>query len=144
MNLKSRSELVLSSHTVQEKSAHDVRHSDRLSPRTSTSNERPPPITISPATPDEPSRRFSAEHVTSEKGENADSNAQVKRSYSIDRDTSKSKKVQKMLKTGVHKGQARISNISRKIGNGVVRNGNLRRFNSTPGQFPAKASDIVD
>lgn len=53
----------------------------------------------------------------------------LKRSFSSDRDTSKSKKVQQMFKNQVHKGHARISTISKK----VVRNGTLRRSNSTPG-----------
>jgi hypothetical protein len=138
MNLKSPSELVLSSHSPQEKTTLDIRHSTGDAPsRPSNEQPLPIPITVSPATPDEPPRRFSAEQAISEKDEDADSLIQVKRSNSIDRDTSKSKKVQKMLKTGVHKGQARISNISRKIGNGVVRTGSLRRINSTPGQLSA-------
>lgn len=60
-----------------------------------------------------------------------------KRSLSSDRsggggDTSKSKKVQQMLKNRVDKGRAGISAVSRKIGHGVVKNG-VRRTNSTPG-----------
>ncbi|KAF8966758.1 hypothetical protein BDZ97DRAFT_1938402 [Flammula alnicola] len=60
-----------------------------------------------------------------------------KRSLSSERssgggDTSKSKKVQQMLKDRVDKGRAGISAVSRKIGHGVVRNGSLRRFTSTP------------
>ncbi|KAF9467554.1 hypothetical protein BDZ94DRAFT_1155674 [Collybia nuda] len=90
----------------------------------------PIPITISPATPDDevPPRRSS-----SEKNEKkTPGGLRVKRSSSIDRDTSKSKKVQQMLKNRVHKGQARITTISRKIGSGVVRNGSLKRSNSAP------------
>uniref|UniRef100_A0A8H7XRF8 TPR-like protein n=1 Tax=Psilocybe cubensis TaxID=181762 RepID=A0A8H7XRF8_PSICU len=60
----------------------------------------------------------------------------AKRSTSIERDTrgdtSKSKKVQQMLKGGVHKGRAGISAVSRRIGNGVGKNGTLRRSTSTP------------
>jgi len=37
-----------------------------------------------------------------------------------------------MLKNHVHKGQEKISTISRKIGHGVVRNGSLKRTNSAP------------
>ena len=59
-----------------------------------------------------------------------------KRSLSSDRsgtgDTSKSKKVQQMLKNRVDKGRAGISAVSRKIGHGVGKNG-VRRTNSTPG-----------
>jgi len=61
-------------------------------------------------------------------------NGALNRSLSVDRvdvDTSKSKKMQK-LKNRVNKGQARISTISKRIGNGVVRPGSLRRSTSTP------------
>jgi len=109
-----------------------------LSPRTSVAatspTERdliiPIPITISPATPDEQSRNFPAEKKFSMDGGNVekDEPLKLKRSFSSDRDTSKSKKMQQMLKNQVHKGHARISTISKK----VVRNGTLRRTNSTP------------
>lgn len=94
----------------------------------------PPPITISPATPDgnlsaEPNMA-NDEYLSEKKGRGSGR----KRSSSIDRDASKSKKVQQMLKNRVHKEQARITTISRKIGHGVVRGGSLRRSNSTPGQ----------
>lgn len=47
-------------------------------------------------------------------------------------DLSRSKKVQQLLKSQVHKGHETI----RKIGSGVARTGgSLRRSNSTPGQF---------
>ncbi|KAF8066830.1 hypothetical protein FPV67DRAFT_1768536 [Lyophyllum atratum] len=81
------------------------------------------PITISPATPD-------SEHPPRTRGKR--DGAARKRSSSTDRDTSKSKKVQQMLKNRVHMGQVRITTISRKIGNGVVRTGSLKRSLSTP------------
>ncbi|KAF8173314.1 hypothetical protein BJ912DRAFT_1024889 [Pholiota molesta] len=59
----------------------------------------------------------------------------IKRSMSSERgtgDTSKSKKVQQMLKNRVHKSRAGITAVSRKIGHGVVKNGGLRRSTSTP------------
>ncbi|KAG9312488.1 hypothetical protein JVU11DRAFT_6875 [Chiua virens] len=80
---------------------------------------QPPPITITPATPADAERRFPIPPLS-------------KRSFSSDRDTSAGKKVQQMLKNRVHKGQEKISTISRKIGHGVVRNGSSRRRNSTP------------
>ncbi|KAF8632468.1 hypothetical protein AX15_001868 [Amanita polypyramis BW_CC] len=87
------------------------------------------PITISPAPPENPGE-------TEEKKSGLLGDGRQKRSTSIDRgDTSKSKKVQQMLKTGVHKGQERITTISKRIGNGVARGGglsSLRRTNSTP------------
>ncbi|KAF9240835.1 hypothetical protein BU15DRAFT_87417 [Melanogaster broomeanus] len=85
----------------------------------------PPPITVTPATPADPDHRFLA---------SADSREKIKRSFSMDRDSSTGKKMQQMLKNRVHKGQATISTISRKIGHGVVKNGSLhvRRTNSAP------------
>ncbi|KAG2136578.1 uncharacterized protein EDB93DRAFT_1168404 [Suillus bovinus] len=81
-----------------------------------------PPITVTPATPAEPHRHFplSMDEKDSLKGT---------RSSSAD---GTGRKVQQMLKARVHKGQAKISTISRKLGNGVVRNGNLKRMNSAP------------
>jgi hypothetical protein len=90
---------------------------------------QPIPITISPAPP-EPEPRTS-----SEKPEKKNyGGLRVKRSSSIDRDTSTSKKVQQMLKNRVHKGRAGITTISRKIGSGVVKNGSLKKSSSTPGR----------
>lgn len=145
-NLKSPSELVLS----MSRSSHDKGSSDP-SPLPQPTVSEPPvddeplvrptsiPITISPATPDETSRNFSTDYKLTEKIPEETTNGAVNgsrdRSLSIDRDTSKSKKMQQMLKNRVNKGQARISTISKKIGSGVVRNGSLRRSNSTPGRF---------
>lgn len=90
---------------------------------------QPIPITISPAPPETESR------TSFEKPEKRTyGGLRVKRSSSIDRDTSTSKKVHQMLKNRVDKGRAGITTISRKIGSGVVKNGNLKKSNSTPGQ----------
>ncbi len=105
----------------------------RLSIAHSGSTEQPVPpipITISPATPDGQSQ--DPEYVQSMALHNEKA---TKRSDDHERDASKSKKVQKMLKNRVHKSGARISNISKKIGSGVVRNGSLLRSNSAPGRF---------
>ncbi|KAK7039453.1 hypothetical protein R3P38DRAFT_2899579 [Favolaschia claudopus] len=141
-NLKSPSELVLS----VSRSSHDKGPQEPpQQPQIITSPPEddtlplpmPIPITISPATPEEVSRGFPAEPRPTEKILEEKVNGQVNgsrgRSLSIDRgDTSKSKKVQQMLKNRVNKGQARISTISKRIGSGVVRPGHLRRSNSTP------------
>ncbi|KAJ7854317.1 hypothetical protein B0H14DRAFT_2756738 [Mycena olivaceomarginata] len=155
-NLKSPSELVLSvsrsSHDkgpsepspshVQQQPASAVPLDDEHEPLTLPIPIIP--ITISPATPDEVTRNLSTtdhkltENIVEEKEKpNGTGNGSVDgsrgRSLSIDRgDTSKSKKMQQMLKNRVNKGQARISTISKRIGSGVVRNGTLRRSNSTP------------
>lgn len=92
----------------------------------STGRVQPPPITVTPATPADAERRFPLSPLS-------------KRSFSTDRDASAGKKVQQMLKNRVHKGQEKISTISRKIGHGVVRNGNLRRTNSAPGKVSSKS-----
>ncbi|KAG6819512.1 hypothetical protein H0H93_011170 [Arthromyces matolae] len=82
----------------------------------------PIPITISPATPVGDTSALEKRGSTMTK----------RSSSSIDRDTSKSKKMQQMLKNRVHQGRARVTTISRKIGHGVVRSGTLKRANSTP------------
>ncbi|EGO23192.1 hypothetical protein SERLADRAFT_439938 [Serpula lacrymans var. lacrymans S7.9] len=79
-------------------------------------SEKAPPIMITPATPAEPNSQF---HLATDP-------LNEKRSLSIDRDTSAGKKVQQMFKNRVHKGQARITTISKKIGNGMVRNPSAR------------------
>jgi hypothetical protein len=96
----------------------------------------PIPITITPATPglsnEDPSELPNIPSPTYEpSGE--------KRSASLDekdRDTSRGKKVRDVLKSGVHKGQARMVTISKKIGHGVGRSAslNLKRTNSAPGR----------
>lgn len=82
-----------------------------------------PPITVTPASPAEPNHHFMDEKESLK-----------------DRRTSSDgagKKVQQMLKARVHKGQEKISTISRKLGQGVARNGglNLKRTNSAPGNY---------
>jgi len=86
----------------------------------------PPPITVTPATPADAERRFPLSRESQDK---------VKRTSSVGGDPSAGKKMQQMLKDRVHKGQEKISTISKKIGHGVVRNGglHLRRSNSAPG-----------
>lgn len=144
-NLKSPSELVLSvSRTSHDKGSTDAPLQTQQPPSAIPLNNEPLtaplpiPITISPATPDETTRNtFSAAHKLAEKTSEEKPSSPVNgrgRSLSIDRgDTSKSKKMQQALKNRVNKGQARISTISKRIGSGVVRNGTLRRSNSTPG-----------
>lgn len=98
-----------------------------MEPASDQPNDRmqPPPITVTPATPADADRVFPLSPLS-------------KRSFATDRDASAGKKMQQMLKNRVHKGQEKISTISRKIGHGVVRNGNMRRTNSTPGKVSSK------
>ncbi|TFK51537.1 hypothetical protein OE88DRAFT_1659604 [Heliocybe sulcata] len=104
---------------------------------------QPISINVEPATPTVPSNGFSP----------TDETASGKRSSSFDkeRDSLSGKRVQQMLKSRVHKGQARISTFSKKIGHGVTRNGvvnHLRRTNSAPNfhdplsRSPYQASSI--
>lgn len=88
----------------------------------SLGQQDPPPITVTPATPADPHRRFPFSMDEKE-------SLKDKRSSSVD---GTGKKVQQMLKARVHKGQERITTISRKLGHGVVRNGYLKRTNSAP------------
>lgn len=126
MKLKSPSELVLPPQNGHEKPDEDTIHEEeegakRPIPLTQlqVKEEVAPPITISPATPIESTskQRLSLDGKPGDR----------------DRDASKSKKMQQMLKNRVSKGGARLSTISRRIGHGVVRNGaTLRRATSTP------------
>ncbi|KAG7085583.1 hypothetical protein E1B28_003136 [Marasmius oreades] len=136
MKLRSPSELALTaptSHSGHEKLSHEPGEKTEQSPLSQTASDslQPPiPITVSPATPD------ATEKTSFDQSEKADKET-VKRTLQPERerDSSKPKKMQQMLKNHVHKGSARISTISKKIGHGVVRNGPLKRSNSTPGKY---------
>ncbi|GJE95955.1 tetratricopeptide repeat protein [Phanerochaete sordida] len=98
-------------------------------PPDDSSGELAPPvgITITPATP----------AAASEDAVQSILDGAEKRSGSLDekdRDVSRGKKVREVLKSGVHKGQARITTISKKIGHGVGRHGSLslKRTTSAP------------
>jgi len=126
-----------------------LRHSASLEIQTL---EVPIPITVSPATPEVENTRtdtISVDYAIVEKegGEkDKDNKARDKekkeflaglrkRSASIDQDTLdvfKPKKMGQMLKNRVHKGRAGITAVSRRIGNGVTKNGVARRSSSTP------------
>ncbi len=104
----------------------------------------PIPITITPASPGLSQEDYggpaSISSATPEFGE--------KRSTSLDekdRDTSRGKKVRDALKSGVHKGQARVVTISKKIGHGVGRSTslNLKRTNSAPGTSMKSSFDYL-
>jgi len=115
----------------------------------------PPPITISPASPEvahhEAGTSYTdsvAEHgrnnlgmTPAEKKGALSALGRARRSSSLDRDKGKggeasaSKKMQQILIKNVQKGQMRISAVGRRIGNEITKNG-LRRSNSTPGETP--------
>ncbi|KAJ3764211.1 hypothetical protein EV360DRAFT_31862 [Lentinula raphanica] len=150
------SELALSTSASNSQAGHEVKvihdaaaeqNQDNFQPRPSLSNSnstelQPPiPIMISPATPDGTSSPAAngTNPLDTEKEKKkefeADDGTDKRLRLSAqthDRDASKSKKMQQKLKSQVHKGSARISTISKKIGHGVVKNGNLRRSISTP------------
>ncbi|KAJ3862457.1 hypothetical protein EV359DRAFT_45138 [Lentinula novae-zelandiae] len=123
-----------------EQSQDQSLHRPSLSNTSSTELQPPIPIMISPATPDgagSPAKGQNPLDVKKEKRKEIESdNVSDKHlrisAHTHDRDASKSKKMQQKLKSQVHKGSARISTISKKIGQGVVKNGSLRRSNSTP------------
>ncbi|KAI0072606.1 hypothetical protein K474DRAFT_1711463 [Panus rudis PR-1116 ss-1] len=99
----------------------------------------PIPITVTPASPGVLTPDFSQDPSFQDR---LNGNSLEKRSNSLDekdRDVSRGKKVKDALKTGVHKGQARISTISKKIGHGVGRRNSLslKRSTSAPGEFGA-------
>lgn len=156
MKLRTPSELALSISASNSQAGHEVKaihdaaaeqsqgqspHRPSLSNTSSTELQPPIPIMISPATPDgtgSPANGQNPLDVKKEKRKEIESdNVSDKHlrisAHTHDRDASKSKKMQQKLKSQVHKGSARISTISKKIGQGVVKNGSLRRSNSTPG-----------
>ena len=127
-----------------------LRHSASLEIQTL---EVPIPITVSPATPDVENTRIETISIDygivekeggerdKEKDKARDKEKKEflaglrKRSASIDQDTLdvfKPKKMGQMLKNRVHKGRAGITAVSRRIGNGVTKNGGARRSSSTP------------
>ncbi|KAJ3899328.1 hypothetical protein F5879DRAFT_1061659 [Lentinula edodes] len=155
MKLRTPSELALSISASNSQAGHEVKaihdaaveqsqdqslHRPSLSNTSSTELQPPIPIMISPATPDgtgSPANGQNPLDVKKEKRKEVESdNVSDKHlrisAHTHDRDASKSKKMQQKLKSQVHKGSARISTISKKIGQGVVKNGSLRRSNSTP------------
>lgn len=101
-------------------------------PRASVSLEATPEVPEI-VLPESPSRRSFKDKVTNR--------AEGRRTHSQsisperDRDTSKGKRVQKMLKDQVHKQSARINTFSKKIGHGVARSSGsiLHRASSAPG-----------
>ncbi|KAJ7577917.1 hypothetical protein C8J56DRAFT_969997 [Mycena floridula] len=137
MRLKSPSEIGLSSSQNGHEKATIDQQPLRLSISRVNTKESPPSINVFPATPDEssPRHRFSMEEQREDL-----------KILEPEPSSSTSKKMQQMWKNQVHKGGARISTISRKIGSGV--NGTLRRSNSTPDfhaamrQAPYQASSI--
>lgn len=72
----------------------------------------------------------------------AQSSDGARHSSETQRSDGRGKRVQQMLKNQVHKQQARITTISRKIGHGVTRSSvSLHRSVSTPGKsWPCSAS----
>uniref|UniRef100_D8Q7D9 Uncharacterized protein n=1 Tax=Schizophyllum commune (strain H4-8 / FGSC 9210) TaxID=578458 RepID=D8Q7D9_SCHCM len=104
---------------------------DQLTPR-------PPAIavTVSPATPIEPSQSFFAEQeklaTDDPHPDRLSDSGRRSISGSSQHDRSRHKRMQQKLKDRVHQGHARISSISKKIGSGVARNGSLKRSRSAP------------
>jgi hypothetical protein len=82
------------------------------------------------------------EKKTSSESKRKRSSSSIDRERTAGADSSKSKKVQQMLKDRVHKGRAGFTAVSRKIGHGVARNGTLRRSNSTPGNVHPTPSGL--
>ncbi len=102
-------------------------------------SEDPPtpiPITITPATPAMISPQNNTPDSSGRLSNGHDYSSAKRTSLDEkDKDISRGKKVKQVLKTRVHKGQVRISTISKKIGHGVGRRGSLslKRTNSAPG-----------
>lgn len=96
----------------------------------------PIPITVTPASPGLPSAMYSNESSLTERPRTREDTITEKRSSFEyhSREISRGKKVREVLKNRVHKGQERITTISKIIGHNVGRHGgvHLKRFNSAP------------
>ncbi|KAI0660278.1 hypothetical protein C8Q70DRAFT_980001 [Cubamyces menziesii] len=118
-------------------------------PVSRASLDAPIPITVTPASPMAHSPAFSQDQLTRTSLNGREESSGEKR-LSVDTNRGKGKKVREVFISGVHKGRARVTTISKKIGHNVGRhNGmHLKRSNSAPdfrallGQTPFQASSI--
>ncbi|KAI0755686.1 hypothetical protein C8Q74DRAFT_319092 [Fomes fomentarius] len=121
----------------------------------SSSHDVSIPITITPASPMPHSPAFSQDQLTQQNGDHrtskdGGSSEKDRLRLSVDTTRTKGKKVREVFISGVHKGRARVTTISKKIGHNVGRHNNLhlKRSNSAPdfhallGQTPYQASSI--
>ncbi|OBZ73220.1 hypothetical protein A0H81_06881 [Grifola frondosa] len=97
----------------------------------------PIPITITPASPGIQTPSYSQEERFSAEAGRLGEKSMSEKRLSLDdnhRDMSKGKKVREVLINGVHKGRARVTTISKKIGHNVGRHHSLQlnRSNSAP------------
>lgn len=104
-------------------------------PASRTSLDVPIPITVTPASPMAHSPAFSQDQLTRTSMNGKEESSGEKR-LSVDTNRGKGKKVREVFISGVHKGRARVTTISKKIGHNVGRhNGmHLKRSNSAPGR----------
>ncbi|KAI0643275.1 hypothetical protein C8Q79DRAFT_1094856 [Trametes meyenii] len=121
-------------------------------PASTTDLVVPIPITVTPASPGVHSPAFSQDQLarTSLNGKEETSGEQRLSVEGGHTNRGKGKKVREVFISGVHKGRARVTTISKKIGHNVGRHngGHLKRSNSAPdfrallGQTPFQASSI--
>ena len=102
--------------------------------------EPPIPITVTPASPMAHTPAFSQEQLGGVSTPASAREAQLseKTRLSVDTTRNKGKKVREVFISGVHKGRARVTTISKKIGHNVQHVGrhnsmHLKRSNSAPG-----------
>lgn len=90
----------------------------------------PIPITVTPASP-------AAPNMPKENSDGSDDMSNEKHTLSPEDGMSRGKKVREVLKNRVHKGQAGITRISKKIGHNVGKHGSLhmKRTHSAPGRL---------
>ena len=98
------------------------------------------PITVTPASPMLQSPAYSQDQLNQQNGDHrtnkeGGSSEKEKLRLSVDTTRAKGKKVREVFISGVHKGRARVTTISKKIGHNVGRHNNLhlKRSNSAPG-----------
>ncbi|TFK94482.1 hypothetical protein K466DRAFT_476349 [Polyporus arcularius HHB13444] len=107
-------------------------------------------ITVTPASPMVQSPAQSRDQLNGDRRTSKDTGSSEKQRLSVDTNRGKGKKVREVFISGVHKGRARVTTISKKIGHNVGRHNSthLKRSRSAPdfhailGQTPYQASSI--
>lgn len=104
-------------------------------PTNGTIDHPPIPITVTPASPMVHSPAYSQDQLNGDHRNSKDTGSSEKQRLSVDTNRGKGKKVREVFISGVHKGRARVTTISKKIGHNVGRHNSmhLKRSRSAPG-----------
>ncbi len=102
-------------------------------------------ITVTPASPMVQSPAQSRDQLNGDRRTSKDTGSSEKQRLSVDTNRGKGKKVREVFISGVHKGRARVTTISKKIGHNVGRHNSthLKRSRSAPGTYGYAYVSIV-